>query len=250
MNILAIGAHPDDLELQCAGTLALYARDPGNRVYMAVSTNGDKGNFDVTSEELAKIREREFRKACEVVGAEPVWLGYPDEYLVNSLENRLTFVDVIRKVDPDLVITHGPNDYHPDHRYTHQLVWDALTLAGVHHVKTSLPATTRQVTLYFMDNLGGIDFQPTELVDITEVIDVKKKALAQHESQIDIFRRLLDVDLLDMVDTVGKFRGYQAGCKFAEGFTKVEAWYRGLTDRLLPAGKQRAFDYKISEVES
>ena len=247
MNILAIGAHPDDIELQCAGTLALYARDPENKVYMAVVTNGDKGNFDVDPCELAKTREREFRASCEVIGAEPIWMGYSDEYLVNTLENRLAFVDLIRKVDPDLVMTHGPNDYHPDHRYTHELVWDAITLAAVHHVKTSFPATNRQVTLYFMDNFGGIGFQPTELVDITEVMDIKRAALRKHESQIRIFKELLDVDLIDMIETVGKFRGYQAGCKYAEGFTKVEAWYRGLTRRLLPAsGSGLGFKYRAN----
>ena len=235
MNILAIGAHPDDLELQCAGTLALYARDPNNRVHMAVATNGDKGNYDLEPAVLAAIRESEFRSSCAVIGAEPIWMDYPDEFLMPTLEARLAFVDMIRSVDPDLVITHGPNDYHPDHRYTHQLVWDAITLAGVKHVATNWPATSRQVTLYFMDNLGGIGFQPTELVDITETIDIKKRALACHRSQTDIFNRLLDVDLLDMVETTGKFRGYQAGCKYAEGFTKVEAWYRGITGRLLPS---------------
>jgi LmbE family N-acetylglucosaminyl deacetylase len=246
MNILAVGAHPDDLELQCAGTLALYSKDPNNRVYMAVVTNGDKGNFDMDPLDIARIRKAEFEKSAQTLGAEPIWMGYPDEYLENTLTNRLVFVDMIRQANPDLVITHGPNDYHPDHRYTHELVWDALMLAGVHHVRTSLPATTKQMTLYFMDNLGGIGFQPNELVDITEVIHLKKQALSQHESQTRIFKDLLDVDLLDMVDTIGKFRGYQAGCKYAEGFVKVEAWYRGLTRRLLPsADNSSGFAYRV-----
>ena len=244
MKVLAIGAHPDDIELQCAGTLALYA-EQGHEVHMAVVTNGDKGNFDVEPAELARMREAEFRAACAVIGAQGVWMGYEDELLVNDLPTRLVFVDLIRSVNPDLVITHGANDYHPDHRYTHQLVWDALTLAGVANVKTERPATDRQVTLYFMDNLGGIDFHPTEFVDITDTIAKKKAALAKHASQVDIFDRLLDVDLLDVVETVGKFRGYQAGCKYAEGFTKVEAWYRGLSRRLLPVGSGASrFVYK------
>lgn len=233
MNILAVGAHPDDIELQCAGTLALYARQ-GHQVYMAVATNGDKGNYDVEPARLAAIREAEFREACAVIGATPIWMGYPDELLDNTLEHRLAFVDLIREVNPDLIITHGPNDYHPDHRYTHQLVWDALPLAAVAQLKRDLPATTRSCTLYYMDNLGGIQFLPTELVDITETIGQKKQALAKHASQIRIFDDLLGVDLLDVVETTGKFRGYQAGCRYAEGFVKVEAWYRGLSDRLLP----------------
>ena len=247
MKVLAVGAHPDDLELQCYGTLALYASQ-GHEVFMAVATNGDKGNFDVEPAELAKIREAEFRSACALIQAVPIWMGYEDEMLMNTLENRLHFVDVIRSVNPDLVITHGPNDYHPDHRYTHQLVWDAITLAGVAHVKTEHPATDRQVTLYFMDNLGGIEFTPTEFVDITETIELKKQALGKHESQIRIFRDLLDVDLFDVVETVGKFRGYQAGCKYAEGFAKVEAWYRGLSKRLLPVGGgESRFVYKTKQ---
>jgi len=233
MNILAIGAHPDDIELQCAGTLAIYAKQ-GHHVVMAVVTNGDKGNYDVEPHELAIIREREFREACSVLGATPVWMGYPDEFLENTLDNRLVFVDLIRSVNPDIIFTHGPGDYHPDHRYTHQLVWDAITLAGVANVITSKPSTNRQVSLYFMDNLGGIGFNPTEFVDITDTMQTKRNALAKHESQTRIFLELLEVDLLDMIETVGKFRGFQAGCKYAEGFTKVEAWYRGLSKRLLP----------------
>ncbi|HZG78853.1 MAG TPA: PIG-L family deacetylase [Paenibacillus sp.] len=233
MNILAIGAHPDDIELQCAGTLAKYAM-LGHDVYMAVVTNGDKGNYDIEPEALATIREAEFREACGVIGATPIWMGYPDELLTNDLETRMAFVDVLRSVDPDLVITHGPNDYHPDHRYTHELVLDAVSLAGVDRVVTSKPSTRRQANLYYMDNLGGIAFAPTELVDITDTIERKKEALSKHKSQLSIFMDLLEVDLLDMIETTGKFRGYQAGCKYAEGFTKAEAWYRGLSKRLLP----------------
>jgi LmbE family N-acetylglucosaminyl deacetylase len=244
MRVLAIGAHPDDIELQCGGTLALY-HEHGHEIFMAVSTNGDKGNFDVDPADLAAIREAEFRDSCETLGAAGIWMGYDDELLVNDLPGRLAYVDMIRSVNPDLVITHGPNDYHPDHRYTHQLVWDAITLAGVANVKTAHPATDRQVTLYFMDNLGGIEFHPTEFVDITETMEQKKKALAKHKSQLRIFRDLLDIDLSDVVETVGKFRGYQAGCKYAEGFTKVEAWYRGLSTRLLPVGGgESRFIYK------
>ena len=174
MNILAIGAHPDDIELQCAGTLALYAKQH-HHVFMAVATNGDMGNYDVEPEELARIREQEFHNSCAVIGATPIWMGYSDEFLENSVENRLRFVDVLRRVNPDLVITHGSDDYHPDHRYTHQLVWDALPLAGVGNIKSGFSATNRQVALYFMDNLGGVNFSPTELVNITETIDSKRK---------------------------------------------------------------------------
>ena len=233
MNVLAIGAHPDDLELQCFGTLALYAKE-GHRIVAAVVTNGDKGNFDIEPAELAEIRRNEFMDACEVIGAEPVWMGYEDELLTNTLEARMAFVDIIRKAQAEIVITHSANDYHPDHRYTHELSWDALTLAGVANVRTSFPPLERQATLYFMDNLGGIGFHPTEFVDITETMELKKQALSRHASQLRIFRQLLNVDLLDVAETVGKFRGYQAGCRYAEGFVKAEAWYRGLARRVLP----------------
>lgn len=245
MNILAVGAHPDDIELQCAGTLAMYKKQ-GHEIYMAVVTNGDMGNYDTEPKELARIREAEFRESCEVLGATPIWMGFPDELLENTMENRLAFVDMLRSVNPDMVITHGANDYHPDHRITHQLVWDALPLASIAYIKTKHNPTTRQVTLYMMDNLGGIEFLPTEFVDITEVIELKKEALAKHASQTHIFKSLMDIDLLDVVDTVGKFRGYQAGCKYAEGFTKMEAWYRGLSKRLLPeSGAETRFNFII-----
>ncbi|MBB6735734.1 PIG-L deacetylase family protein [Cohnella zeiphila] len=237
MNVLAVGAHPDDLELQCFGTLALYA-EQGHQVFAAVVTNGDKGNFDVEPAELARIREAEFRASCAVIGAVPIWMGYEDEYLIPSLKARLAVTDAIRQANPDVVITHGPSDYHPDHRYAGQLVWDALPLAGIAGVKTAHAAMDRQATLYHMDNFGGVEFRPTEFVDITGAMEKKLEALGKHASQLRIFGQLLDVDLRDVVRTVAKFRGYQAGSVYAEGFAKVEAWYRGLARRVLPTAEQ------------
>jgi hypothetical protein len=99
-----------------------------------------------------------------------------------------------------------------------------------------------------MDNFGGIDFHPTDFVDITGTFALKREALSKHASQLDIFQRLLGVDLYDVIETVAKFRGYHAGCGYAEGFKKVDAWYRGLTKRVLPTSEDAGWmTFRVSQ---
>jgi LmbE family N-acetylglucosaminyl deacetylase len=88
--------------------------------------------------------------------------------------------------------------------------------------------------LYFLDNLGGIEFLPTEYVDITEVFETKKEMLACHKSQVTAMQQLAHTDLLDMMEVQARFRGLAAGCRYAEGFTRMDAFQRGLTSRVLP----------------
>ena len=85
-----------------------------------------------------------------------------------------------------------------------------------------------------MDNVGGIGFQPTEYVDITETVEVKKQMLACHVSQVKAMKELANTDMLKMIEVQARFRGFAAGCKYAEGFCRLEAYQRGLTRRILP----------------
>src|SRR5436190_6370931 len=129
MRVLAIGAHPDDLEILCGGTLARFA-GRGDSVTMLVMSDGSAGHAQIAAPELAAIREREARAAAAVIGAELVWLGLPDEFVFNDEPTRRRLLDAIRAARPDLILTHASMDYHPDHVATHRAVFDASFVMG------------------------------------------------------------------------------------------------------------------------
>jgi len=235
MNILAIGAHPDDLEIKCAGTLALYAKR-GDAVTMAVFTAGDMGDLTVPPDELAATRKREAETSAGMIGARLLWAGVTDEHVFPNEAQRRIMIDLMRQADPDVIITHSPNDYHPDHRYVSQLVFDSYFQKGLPHIPGQSQPACRfgQAQVYYMDNVVGIGFLPTEYVDITDVMETKRRMLACHESQLVSMKALADTDLIEMIETQSRFRGMAAGCRFAEGFCRLDAYQRGLTTRVLP----------------
>lgn len=236
MNVLFVAAHPDDIEILCAGTLIRYARE-GHKVTMAVFTSGNMGDATIAPAELASIRERETRAAAALSGAALIWPGVDDEHVFPDAVQRRIMIDVLRQADPDVIFTHSPNDYHPDHRYVSQLVFDSYFQKGLPFIPGQLnpPCRFGQAQLYYLDNLGGIGFQPTEYVDISEVFELKKAMLACHESQVKAMKELANTDINDLIEVQGRFRGFGAGCRYAEGFTRLDAYQRGLTKRVLPA---------------
>ena len=235
MNILCVAAHPDDIEILCAGTLIKYAR-AGHSVTMAVFTTGNMGDIHIKPLDLAVIREKETRAAAALIGAKVIWPLVDDELVFPNETQRHIMIDVLREADPDVIITHSPNDYHPDHRYVSQLVFDSYFQKGLPFMPNqSLPACRfGQAQLYYMDNLGGIDFLPTEYVDVSDTFEMKKQMLSCHESQVLAMKELANTDMLEMIEVQARFRGFGAGCRFAEGFTRLDAYQRGLTKRVLP----------------
>lgn len=233
MNVLAVGAHPDDLEILCGGTLAKYAHR-GDEIFMASLTNGNMGHPRVKPEDMARIREVEFRKSASLINAEVIWMDVDDELSEINISARLLMVDAIRYARPDVILTHGTDDYHVDHRNAGQLVFEAAALACVHNIKRELDVLEKPPLIYIMDNVGGIGFMPTEFVDICDTIDTKKKMFKCHESQDAWMTEASGFDFSDVIETVAKFRGYNAGVKYAEGFKRIDAWYRGTTKRILP----------------
>lgn len=235
MNILCVVAHPDDVEILCAGTIIRYAQQ-GHQVTLAVFTSGNMGDAVIEPEKLAVIREKETRDAARIIGAKVIWGGVMDEHVFPDPQQRTIMIDILREADPDVIFTHSPNDYHPDHRYVGQLVFDAYFQKGLPHIPgQSFPACRfGQTQLYYMDNLGGINFLPTEYVDISAVFEIKKEMLACHKSQFEAMQQLANTQLFDMIEVQARFRGLAAGCKYAEGFTRLDAFQRGLTSRILP----------------
>jgi LmbE family N-acetylglucosaminyl deacetylase len=235
MNILAVSAHPDDIEILCAGTLARYA-EQGHRTHMAVFTCGDMGDLTVLPGELARIRKGEAEASAAILGAQLLWPAVTDELVFPNETQRRIMIDLLRQADPDLIITHSPNDYHPDHRYVSQLVFDSYFQKGLPHIPGQTQPACRfaRAQVYHMDNLGGIGFLPTEYVDITATLATKRRMLECHQSQIKPMQELAATDLLEMMQTQARFRGFAAGCPFAEGFCRLDAFQRGLTRRILP----------------
>ena len=233
MKILAIGAHPDDVELLCGGTLALYAGE-GNDVTIAYACRGDKGHFKIEQEELARIRAEEAKKAARVIGARSIGLGIDDLELRVTRECTMPFVDLIRQTRPDVIITHSPNDYMPDHTVTSRLVFDASFIATLPHAKTDHRFYDRITPIYHMDTLAGLGFEPEEYVDISSTIDTKLEMLSMHRSQEEWLKEHDNIDVLEFARTVSAFRGLQCGVKYAEGFRRVRTWPRNRTRRYLP----------------
>ncbi len=232
-RVLAFGAHPDDLELQCAGTLAKFAR-LGVSVSMAIATDGSAGHMIIPPKELAEIRHAEASAAAQCIGAELYWMGYVDEMILDDIPTRLSFAEVIRKAKPDLILTHNPDDYHPDHRRVSQLVFDASFMSGLPNVHTETPFHPGVQPLYYYDSPGGIGFQATEYVDITETFAIKREMLSKHQSQVQWLMDHDHVDMLAQLEMAARGRGFQCHVALAEGFRPEIVWPRMRTYRLLP----------------
>jgi len=235
MNVLAIGCHPDDLEIGCYGTLAKYVKE-GHKVFVCHVANGSLGHVVIEPDELRRVRDKEARAAAALIGAEPIIINSVDDLTVDSSKDsiRRELVNAIRYAKPDVIITHNPDDYMRDHEETSKLAYDASFACSVVHYETEESGFYNIVPLYYMDTLAGVNFLPTEYVDITETIDLKIEALDCHQSQIKWMREHDNIDFLDFYKTCSKFRGLQCGAGFAEGFRPAMCWPRMVPKRLLP----------------
>jgi len=217
LSILAIGAHPDDIELACAGTLA-RCKSRGDTVTMAVACRGDSASGDLAPEALVRVRSAELHDSAGVLGAGLIEIGLPDYGVWPERETMLKFADAIRSTRADVVITHFHADYGGDHNNTFSLVLDATVAASVANVRTEHPPVPAIPLLFMMEPLGGYGFQPEVYVDITETLDIKLRMLECHRSQMEWMSRYGGLDCARYIRTVARFRGYQAGVESAEGF--------------------------------
>jgi LmbE family N-acetylglucosaminyl deacetylase len=234
MRVLAVGAHPDDLEILCGGTLARYVRE-GHEVVMCHATRGDRGTYVHTREEIAAIRGSEARRAAEIAGAEYVSLGLSDsEVNASDPAQRRMVVDLIREARPDVIITHSSGDYMSDHNEVHRLVFDNSFHATIPLLETAKPHHGLVTPIYFMETIMGLGFAPTEYVDVTETFDVKVAMLEAHQSQLTWLRDHDGIDIVENMRVATAFRGLQCGARYAEGFAQCLTWPRGRARRLLP----------------
>ena len=235
MKVLGIGCHPDDLEIACGGTMRKYT-EQGAEVYMCHVANGCQGHVVIMPDELAEIRTKEAERSGAILGAKEVFNMNVDDLLVNSHDPDVTdaIADIVRYVRPDVIITHNDDDYMQDHTETSRLAVNASFWSGISHRPRQYDAYSSFIPVFFMDTLAGVNFQPTHYVDITNQIDTKIRALECHESQLKWMYEHDGIDFADMVRTCSKYRGYQCGVAFAEGFRPYNVYPRYSTKNLLP----------------
>ena len=226
-RILALHAHPDDIEFQCAGTLALLA-EAGCQVTMATMTPGDCGSSEQAAETIAAIRRLEATASASLIGADYVCLEFRDLAIFEDDESRRRVVETLRWARPDIVLTAPPVDYLCDHEITSRLVRDACFASTLPNYKTRqwepAPRLSKIPHLYYMDALEGLDRdgrpQPAGfLVDVSKVAGLKRQMLACHASQRDWLLKQHGIDeYLDAQARWGAHRGTEIGVAQAEAF--------------------------------
>jgi LmbE family N-acetylglucosaminyl deacetylase len=205
LHIVCVGAHPDDPESGCGGTLARYS-EAGHRVSIVYLTRGERGIRGKPLDEAAAIRTAEAREACRILGAQPRFAGQIDGATELNQERTLNFARLLAEEEPDVVFTQWPIDTHPDHQ-----VAALITLRAYY-------AAPRRFHLYFYEVDAGAQtqgFQPGVYVDITSVREKKKKALFAHRSQHgeEIYSQHHQV--------MESFRGREARVEAAEAFVHL-----------------------------
>lgn len=230
-RILAIHAHPDDIEFQCAGTLALLKQE-GCAVTMAVMTSGDCGSAELSPEEISRVRRAEAARSAELLGADFVCLEFRDLSIVVDNESRRRVVEAIRRAKPDIVITAPLVDYMSDHEQTARLVRDACFIAPIPnyttHQREPAGAIDRIPHLYFCDPIDGTDYRgqlvsPEFVVDISSTFALKEQMLACHDSQRVWLRKQHGMDeYLESCRRFSALRGSELSVEFGEGFTQYK----------------------------
>jgi N-acetylglucosamine malate deacetylase 1 len=232
IRVLALHAHPDDVEFQCAGTLILL-REAGCEVTIATMTPGDCGSAVHDAEAISAMRRDEARASASLIGAQYECLEFRDLAIFNDDESRRRVTEALRRVAPLIVLTAPPSDYIADHEMTSLLVRDACFAASCPNFVTRqwnpAVALAKIPHLYFVQPVEGRDRDgrpvPVDFcVDVSRVFDTKREMLACHASQRDWLMRQHGIDeYLAMQERWGGTVGTLVGVVQAEAFRQ----YRG-----------------------
>lgn len=221
LDILAFGAHPDDVELGCGGTL-IAAVAKGKKVGIIDLTKGELGTRGNSS-----IRLKEAQLASHLIGASiRENLGMPDGFFENNKENQLAIIEIIRCYQPDIILCNATDDRHPDHARAAQLVETASFLSGLVKIQTTNKGVVQnawranQVFHYIQSK----SLLPHFVLDISEHIDKKMEAILAHASQFydsksiepDTF--ISGISFIEFIKSRAKELGHQIGVEYAEGF--------------------------------
>ena len=184
LRIIVFGAHPDDCEVSAGGTAAKWAAQ-GHHVKFVSCTNGDIGHWGMAGGTLARRRAAEVKRCAEILGNQAQVLDIHDGELMVTMENRRLICRLIRDWQADIVISHRPNDYHPDHRYVGVLVMDAAYMVTVPYFCPDMPHLTKNPVFLFAEDefQRPNPFTPDIVVGIDDVIEKKLAAVEALESQ-------------------------------------------------------------------
>jgi len=198
MNVLAIGAHPDDIEYGCAGTLIKYA-ERGHHIYLMVLTSGQEGGS-------SEIRKQEQENAAELMSVQKIfWGGYHDTQLPLNKELIEKIEEVLGEVNPDLILVNFGDDTHQDHRILTQ-----ATMSATRYVRNVL----------FFEVPTTQNFNPQVYVDISDTLERKSQVLNAHASQV-MKTNIEDMYIIELAQANATFRGIQGRVKFAEAFAPL-----------------------------
>lgn len=223
-TIVAVHAHPDDLEILAGGTLACLA-SAGHSILMVTATAGEGGSADLPPNETGRTRMAEAAAAAARIGAGYRCLGFPDLGVFNDDTSRRRVTELLRETCPDVVITASPADYHPDHEAISVLVRDACFAAPVANYRTGASGALPGIpALYFTDAIGGRDREGQKLkrefgVDIGRHYDTKRAMVSEHRSQMSWVKRQHGIaDFVDDMDAWTRKVGAEFGVSHAEAF--------------------------------
>ena len=195
VNILAIGAHPDDIEFGCGGALIKYTQK-GHRLFLLVMTGGGMGG-------TSAVRIKEQQASGEILAAEKIfWGGYEDTHLIVDTELIGKIEAVIAEVKPDFIFCNFPDDTHQDHR----------------HLAQAIMSATRYIrNVLFYEGPTTQNFNPQVFVDISDTLERKVEALKAHKSQV-MKTNIEDLSIVEVAHSSANFRGIQGRVKYAEAF--------------------------------
>jgi bacillithiol biosynthesis deacetylase BshB1 len=221
LDILAFGAHPDDVELGCGGTL-LAAVAEGKKIGIIDLTQGELGTRGTVADRL-----KEALLAGEIIGAAVREnMGMKDGFFVNDQAHQMMIVEVIRKYQPDIVLCNAPEDRHPDHGKAAKLVADAAFLSGLVKIQTTHNRVAQEAwrPTQLFHYIQSRNLQPSFVVDISEQMDQKMAAILAHASQFynpnsnEPNTFISSDSFLEFIKGRAKEFGQQVGVQYAEGF--------------------------------
>jgi LmbE family N-acetylglucosaminyl deacetylase len=221
---LSLGAHPDDAEFFCAGTLALLHRK-GWDIHVATMTPGDCGTVQYSRQEISRIRRAEATKAAGILNGTYYCLECDDIFILYDRPTLLKAIELMRKVKPAIVFTTSPSDYMVDHEMASKIAQTACFACGVVNIETPGAEPFEPIPhLYYMDpaeekDKFGTKIKADIIVDITGVMSIKEKMLCCHESQRHWLMTHHGMDeYVNMMKESGEKRGREINSAFAEGF--------------------------------
>jgi len=248
IRLMVIGAHPDDCEITAAGLALTVLKNKNNVVKFMSVSNGCRGHMTLNIKELDAIRAKEAKASGEIGGYEYEVLDINDCEVTADLKTRELITEKIREFAPNVIVTHRPNDYHPDHRNTSLLIQDSAYLLAVPHFVPNAPALKKMPVIMYMSDTfkKPYEFEPDIILDVEEFTDKKARMMTCHKSQffewlpwIDGYENEVPTEYEDRVEFIKK--------KWLSNDKRVAEKYSDLAMKFYGRPLKSAEAFEISE---